>query len=57
MAGVPAKIIIEHLPNKYLEQWFSNGAPPEVARCAANIMRVYFKNEKKPICMEIFFIV
>jgi hypothetical protein len=25
-----------------------------VARCAANIMKVYFKNEKKPICIEIF---
>jgi hypothetical protein len=25
-----------------------------VARCAANIMRVYVKNEKKPICIEIF---
>jgi hypothetical protein len=23
-------------------------------RCAANIMKVYFKNEKKPICIEIF---
>jgi hypothetical protein len=23
------------------------------ARCAANIMKVYFKNEKKPICIEI----
>jgi hypothetical protein len=27
---------------------------PKVARCAANIMKVYFKNEKKPICIEIF---
>jgi hypothetical protein len=34
-------------------QWFSNGAPQEVARCAAYIMKVYFKNEKKPICIEI----
>jgi hypothetical protein len=25
-----------------------------VARCAANIMKVYFKNEKKPICIEIY---
>jgi hypothetical protein len=25
-----------------------------VAKCAANIMKVYFKNEKKPICIEIF---
>jgi hypothetical protein len=25
-----------------------------VARCAANIMKVYFKNEKKSICIEIF---
>jgi hypothetical protein len=23
-------------------------------RCAANIMKVYFKKEKKPICIEIF---
>jgi hypothetical protein len=37
-----------------LEQWFSNGAPQEVARRVANIMKVYFKNEKKPICIEIF---
>jgi hypothetical protein len=37
-----------------LDQWFSNGAPKEVARCAANIMKVYFKNEKKPVCIEIF---
>jgi hypothetical protein len=22
--------------------------------CATNIMKVYFKNEKKPICIEIF---
>jgi hypothetical protein len=26
----------------------------ELARCAANIMKVYFKKEKKPICVEIF---
>jgi hypothetical protein len=25
-----------------------------VARCAANIMKVYFKNEKKPTRIEIF---
>jgi hypothetical protein len=37
-----------------LWQWFSNGAPQEVARCVANIMKVYFKNEKNPICIEIF---
>jgi hypothetical protein len=24
------------------------------ARCAVNIMKVYFKNENKPICIEIF---
>jgi hypothetical protein len=39
-----------------LDQWFSNCAPQEVARCAANIMKVYFKNEKKPICIEIYYI-
>jgi hypothetical protein len=27
-----------------------------VARCAMNIMKVYFKNEKKPICIEIYYI-
>jgi hypothetical protein len=37
-----------------LYQWFSDGAPQEVARCAVNIMKVYFKNETKPICIEIF---
>jgi hypothetical protein len=37
-----------------LVQWFSNSAPQEVARRATNIMKVYFKNEKKPICIEIF---
>jgi hypothetical protein len=37
-----------------LRQWFSNGALREVARCAANIMKVCFKNEKKPICIEIY---
>jgi hypothetical protein len=37
-----------------LGHWFSNGAPQELARCAANIMKIYFKNEKKPICIEIF---
>jgi hypothetical protein len=43
-----------------VEQWFSNsalqctGGSKEVARCAANIMKVYFKNEKEPICIEIF---
>jgi hypothetical protein len=30
--------------------------PQEVARCAVNIMKVYFKNEKKPICIEIYYI-
>jgi hypothetical protein len=25
-----------------------------MAKCAANIMKVYFKNYKKPICIEIF---
>jgi hypothetical protein len=38
-----------------LEEWFSNSGPQEVARCAANIMEVYFKNDKKPICIEMFF--
>jgi hypothetical protein len=37
-----------------LEQWFSNRAPQEVATCAANIMKAYFKNKKKPICIYIF---
>jgi hypothetical protein len=37
-----------------LNQWFSNSAVQEVARCATNIKKVYFKNEKKPICIEIF---
>jgi hypothetical protein len=37
-----------------LGQWFSNGEPQEVARCAANFIKVYFKNEKKPIRIEIF---
>jgi hypothetical protein len=27
-----------------VEKRFSNGAPQEVVRCAANIMKVYFKN-------------
>jgi hypothetical protein len=35
---------------------FSNGAPQEVARCAANIIKAYFKYEKKPICIDIYFI-
>jgi hypothetical protein len=35
-----------------LEQWFSNCAPQEVARCAM-IMKVYFRKEKKPISIEI----
>jgi uncharacterized protein YfcZ (UPF0381/DUF406 family) len=35
-------------------QWFSNGAPQEVAGCAVNSMKVYSKNEKKLICIEIF---
>jgi hypothetical protein len=37
-----------------LDHWFSNWAPQEVARCAANIMKVYCKNEKKLICVEMF---
>jgi hypothetical protein len=45
---------ISKFPGVTLEQWFSKGAPQEVARCAANIMKVYFKNEKKPIYIEIF---
>jgi hypothetical protein len=28
--------------------------PQEVDRCATDFMKVYFKNEKKPICIEIF---
>jgi hypothetical protein len=42
-----------------LDQWFSNGtprhtgAPQEVARCAVNIRKVYFKNKKKPICIDL----
>jgi hypothetical protein len=39
-----------------LEQWFPNGALQEVARYATNIMKVYFKNEKKHICIEIYYI-
>jgi hypothetical protein len=39
-----------------IEQWFSNGAPQEVAKCTANIMKVYFENEKKPICIQIYYI-
>jgi hypothetical protein len=37
-------------------QWFSDGAPQDVARCAVNIMKVYFKNEKNPICIKIYYI-
>jgi hypothetical protein len=37
-----------------MEQWLSNAALQEVARCSANIMKVHFQNEKKPICTEIF---
>jgi hypothetical protein len=39
------------------EQWFSNRGPQEVASCAANIVKVDFKIEKKPIYVEILFIV
>jgi hypothetical protein len=42
------------LNDKCIKQWFSNGDPQEVARCSANIMKVSFKNERKPICLEIF---
>jgi hypothetical protein len=28
--------------------------PIILKRCAVDIMKVYFKNEQKPICMEIF---
>jgi hypothetical protein len=38
----------------HLYQWFSNGTPQEVDRCAANILKEYFKNERNPICIEIF---
>jgi hypothetical protein len=38
-----------------LEQCFSNDAPQEMATGAANIMKVYFKNEKKLICIEIYY--
>jgi hypothetical protein len=37
-----------------LAQWFSIGALQEVARCAANITKVCFENEKEPICIGIF---
>jgi hypothetical protein len=37
-----------------LEERFSNGGLQEMARCAPNIIKVYFENEKKPICIEIF---
>jgi hypothetical protein len=37
-----------------MEQWFSNGAPQDVATYAANIMKVYLKNEKKRVYIEIF---
>jgi hypothetical protein len=30
------------------------GVQQDVVRCAANMMTVYFKNEKKLICTEIF---
>jgi hypothetical protein len=46
--------LFRYCPGICLDQWFSNGAPQEVARCAANIMKVYFKNEKKAIFIEIF---
>jgi hypothetical protein len=39
-----------------LDQWFSKGAPQEVATYASNIMKVYFKNETKPISTEIYYI-
>jgi hypothetical protein len=44
----PQHLVLKH-PEYYVvlvEQWFSNGA--------AKIMKVYFKNEKKPIRIEIF---
>jgi hypothetical protein len=37
-----------------LGQWFSNLESQEVPGCAANIMKICFKNEKKSICIEIF---
>jgi hypothetical protein len=37
-----------------LKQRFSIGGPQEVARCSVNIMKVYLKNERSPICVEIF---
>jgi hypothetical protein len=33
-----------------------NSAPQEVARCAVNIIKVYFENEKKPIYIETYYI-
>jgi hypothetical protein len=39
-----------------IRQWSSNGAPQEVARWAANIMKAYFKNEKKYNFIEIYYI-
>jgi hypothetical protein len=47
--------VIHHRQNP-LYQCFLNGAPEEVARYAANIMKVYFKNERKPICIEIYYV-
>jgi hypothetical protein len=41
---------------EYLVRWFSNGAPQEVARCAAIIMKVYSENEEKPMCIGIYYI-
>jgi hypothetical protein len=54
IACVSAEIRTEDLKNINLEQRFSNGAPQKVAKCAANIKEVYFKNEKNPFFIEIF---
>jgi hypothetical protein len=51
---VRGRPVIQNSFGELLYQWFSNGAPQEVARCAANIMKVDFKNEEKPICIEIY---
>jgi hypothetical protein len=38
-------MFLQDVGNHLLDQWFSNGAPQEVARFAMNIMKVYFNKK------------
>jgi hypothetical protein len=53
LSGSPV-ITAWHVLKLWMEETFYRYGAVILKLCAANIMKVYFENEKNPICIEIY---